>query len=180
AALIGAAAREPSAAAAAAVEVAVASDGDESPNSDDDVSQPADVEVRVLGPVEVEGWATPPNRRKLTEVVVYLATHDRAIVTDTLRNAVWVSADDDSYPMFKQAVSRARAALGEDADGGRHLPEAHDGRYRLGPRVGCDWREFQRLTRAARRSPSDDEIDLLRRAVALVRGAPFAEVTPGT
>ena len=63
-------------------------------------------------------------------LAAYLATHDRPVPTDTLRCALWPLDEDGhdiAYATFKQAVSRARAALGEDSTGAKHLPDAHDG-----------------------------------------------------
>ena len=142
-----------------------------------------EVRVRVLGPVEVDGWAKPTSRKKITEIAAYLATRDRPVATDTLRCALWPLDDrgnDVAYSTFKQAMSRTRAALGDDHSGAKHLPEAADGAYRLGPNVTSDWIDFRRLTAAASAVSSGDAIVFLRRALGLVRGAPFAEVAPGT
>ena len=144
----------------------------------------ADVRVSVLGTVEVDGWAKPTNRKKLTEIVAYLATHhDQPVPSDTLRCALWPLDDhgsDVAYSTFKQAMSRTRAALGDDAAGVKHLPEAEDGAYRLGSRVACDWSEFRHLTAAASGAPSGDAIGLLSQALKLIRGTPFDGVAPGT
>ncbi|HET9733499.1 MAG TPA: hypothetical protein VFP54_12570 [Acidimicrobiales bacterium] len=143
----------------------------------------AAVRVGVLGPVEVQGWAKPPGRRKLTELVTYLATHDRPVPTETLRCALWPLDDDGgevAYATFKQAISRARAALGEDDTGAKHLPEAEGGTYRVGASVRSDWGDFRLLTEAASSVPSGEAIELLRQALDLVRGAPFTDAPPGS
>ena len=143
-----------------------------------------EIEVRVLGPVEIVGWAKPTNRKKIVEVLAYLATHpDHPVPSDTLRCAVWPLDDagrDIGYATFKQALSRARAALGDDPRGYKHLPDAHDGAYRLGPAVGCDWWRLRRLVASAKAAPSGDAIDLLRQALELVRAKPFADAPVGT
>jgi len=139
-----------------------------------------DVWVGVLGPVEVTGWAEPiGSRRKLAEIVAYLATHsERPVPGERLRCACW--SNDISYGTFKQAVSRTRRHLGTDAEGHRHLPEGRGGAYQLGPDVGCDWVRFEGLTRAAERAAPHEAMKLYRDALSLVRGEPFADVTTGT
>src|SRR5207302_7485322 len=59
-------------------------------------------------------------------------------------------------------------------------PDAHDGAYLLGPHVRSDWNEFQSLVRAAAAAPSGNALALLREALGLVRGTPFADIAPGT
>jgi hypothetical protein len=138
-----------------------------------------DVWVEVLGPVEVSGWAEPVGRRrKLEELVVYLATHELPVPGERLRCAVWAEVEVASKS-FIQAMSRARRHLG----GQRHLPEASGGAYRLGPGVGCSWSAFKELTGAAgaaARSDPDQAMALWRQALGLVRGEPFAGVTKGS
>jgi hypothetical protein len=138
-----------------------------------------DVWVDVLGPVAVSGWAEPVGRRrKLEELVVYLATHELPVPTERLRCAVWAEVEVASES-FIQAMSRARRHLGGQA----HLPEAAGGAYRLGPGVGCSWSAFKDLTGAAGaavRSDPDQAMALWRQALGLVRGEPFAGVTKGS
>jgi hypothetical protein len=45
--------------------------------------------VRVLGPVEIDGWLEPPRRTAVRDIVTYLACHDdRPVSTDRLRDAL--------------------------------------------------------------------------------------------
>jgi hypothetical protein len=135
-----------------------------------------DVWVDVLGPVKVTGWAEPiGRRRKLEELVVYLATHDEPVPAERIRCAVWPDTEVKTKS-FIQAVSRARRHLGGPA----YLPEAAHGAYRRGPGVGCSWIRFKELAAAAARSDRDDSIALWRQALSLVRGEPFAGVAKGT
>lgn len=136
------------------------------------------VRERVLGPVEVDGWETPPQRPKAAELVAYVACHDRPVPADRLRTALW--ADEVSDATFRSAVSRSRRWLGTDATGEDHLRIAHDGLYRLGPEVICDWQEFRRLTAAARSAAPTDALVLYREALSLVTDEPFADVQPNT
>jgi hypothetical protein len=142
-------------------------------------SEDYDVWIDVLGPVEVRGWAEPVGRRrKLEELVVYLATHELPVPGERLRCAVWAEVEIASKS-FIQAMSRARRHLGGQA----HLPEAAGGAYRLGPGVGCSWSAFKELTgaaAAAARSDPAQAMALWRQALSLVRGEPFAGVTKGS
>ena len=136
--------------------------------------------VAVLGPVEVTGWALPiRERRKLAELVAYLAVHGTPLPGEKMRCAVWPD-EEITYGTFKQAVSRARRHLGTDAAGSPHIPEAVNGHYCLGPGVGCDWCWFRDLVEAAARATGADAIALYREALELVRGEPFANVAKGT
>jgi hypothetical protein len=154
-----------------------------SPREPDTRVEP-EVEVRVLGPIEVIGLAQATTRKKVIEAVVYLGVHlGQAVPTDTIRCALWpldAEGNDVSYATFKQAMSRARSALGTDSTGERHLGDAHDGAYRLGPRVGSDWSRFLQLVDEAKALPSGDAGEALRAGLELVRGAPFPGVAPGT
>jgi hypothetical protein len=54
------------------------------------VQQGSIVEVRFLGPVEIAGAARPLDRSpRLTELVVYLATHPAGVTSDTWATALW-------------------------------------------------------------------------------------------
>nr|MDP9420829.1 hypothetical protein [Actinomycetota bacterium] len=129
-----------------------------------------DVWVKVLGPVEICGWAKPVgSRRKYEEVVAYLATHEGPVRGERLRAAVWPETDLDPKS-FREAISRVRAHLGREA---RHLPEARAGAYHLADSVGCDWAWFQALSAAAARSSPSEAMALWREALELVRGEPF-------
>jgi hypothetical protein len=138
-----------------------------------------DVWVDVLGPVAVSGWTEPVGRRrKLEELVVYLATHELPVPGERLRCAVWAEVEVASKS-FIQAMSRARRHLGGQA----FLPEAAASAYRLGPGVGCSWSAFKELTGAAGAAARSDPVQamaLWRQALSLVRGEPFAGVTKGS
>ncbi len=139
-----------------------------------------EVWVDVLGPVEVTGWAEPVGRRrKLEELVTYLALHpERPVPGERIRCAVWTETEL-SAKSFVQAVSRARRHLGGPA----FLPEAAGGAYGLNPdKVGCNWSLFKELTAAAAaaRSNPAEAMGLWSQALALVRGEPFAGVAKGS
>ncbi|MFD7169007.1 AfsR/SARP family transcriptional regulator [Streptomyces violascens] len=90
--------------------------------------------------------------------------------------ALWPNKYRDSARR-DQVVSRTRSWLGQE-----HFPrisKTGDARYRLGPRVTCDWSRFQDLARTGHADPTEDGNLALRRALALVRGRPFAATNPG-
>ncbi len=127
----------------------------------------------VLGPLGVEGWAEPPARAKTTELAVYLALHsDRAVTAEHLRTVGWPYdpvRGDVALATVHQEVSRVRRCLGA-----QHLPEAKGGYQVVG--VTSDWAEFGALVEASRHVDAPESTAYLRRALFLIRGAPFAEV----
>jgi nucleotide-binding universal stress UspA family protein len=130
-----------------------------------------DVEVRVLGPVEIVGGDHPVEPGKPTEVVVYLATHPAGVDSDRLRTALWPRNKLPAPKTFSNAVSKARLALGA-----RHLPHATNERYRLEPTVTTDLARFEAMARYAHRQQGPEAIDTLRAALELIRGAPYTAV----
>lgn len=135
------------------------------------------IEICVLGTVTAAGWEAGAARPKSLELLAYLAVQDRPVTTQRLRSAVWPDGIKDSS--FKSSVSRTRAMLGVDAAGAFHLPQARDGRYRLGPAVGCDWTRFQVLIEQARFGDAPLAMARLRAALALVSGPPFDGAASG-
>ncbi|HUC36253.1 MAG TPA: BTAD domain-containing putative transcriptional regulator [Acidimicrobiales bacterium] len=122
-----------------------------------------EVEVRVLGPIEIVG-AAPFNRAWSVELVVYLAMHRPGATTDAWSTALW--PDRLMAPAsLHSTASAARRALGISRAGQDHLPRSH-GRLALGPGVTTDFEQLLALSRSV--DPSDWE-----RALALVRGRPF-------
>ncbi|MGH9262996.1 MAG: bacterial transcriptional activator domain-containing protein, partial [Acidimicrobiales bacterium] len=65
-------------------------------------------------------------------------------------------------------VTKCRAAIGA-----RHLPVAKDGRYTVGPDVATDIDLFERRVTSSTGAPPDQEVELLRGALDLVRGPVF-------
>lgn len=135
---------------------------------------PDDLVVRVLGPVEVTGWAASPERRGLLEeLCCYLALHPgRAFTTAELLGALWPVGGDRGEATPKTLhnyLSRLRQAVGPD-----RLPDAvTSGGYRL-DHVVTDWAEFSRLTGEAVLAAGVEADRLRSQALAQVRGAPMA------
>lgn len=136
-----------------------------------------EVEVRVLGPVEVHG-VDVINRRRTVELITYLALHPGGVSADRLKTAIWPEAEP-TQGTFNVTVHRARSALGIDKDGNHHLPHAvtNGGNYSVGPHVAVDLARFNSLVRRARSSHDEAvEADLLRAAIGLLRGQVFEGV----
>lgn len=134
--------------------------------------------VRVLGAVGVDNM-DHQGRRKVVELVVYLALHPDGVSADRLSEALWPDQPPKPDTLIRN-VAYARTALGRDSNGDHHLPrmKAAEGRYRLGPEVRCDLLELTRLSKDARESSDvDEQILLLTEALALVRDKPFDSVT---
>jgi hypothetical protein len=149
-------------------------------DADDAAWLTATSRVGVLGPVLVDGPGEQTERRAavLTEIVAFLALHPEGVHPTVLAGAVWPLG---VTPEVRDAnIERARVWLGTDRDGGHRLRETLDGRLSLGPDLVCDWDAFRHLVISSRRADFPrDEIDLLRRALKLVRGPAFEGVPRG-
>jgi DNA-binding SARP family transcriptional activator len=129
-----------------------------------DVEVEVDVEVAVLGPVDILGAAQPFARAAARELVVYLAFHRNAVRSDEWGAALWPNRSVASSTMHSTA-SVARRALGRTSEGVEHLPRGGR-RLQLSQTVGTDVERFTRL--AASSDPA-----CWRAALDLVRGRPF-------
>ncbi len=129
------------------------------------VSRPEhEVEVAVLGPVEVHGAARGFTRAWALELVVYLAMHPGGAANDVWATALW--PDRLMAPSsLHSTASVARRSLGTSRDGSDHLPKSH-GRLMLARTVGSDWGRFRELAGA-------DDPERWQDALELVRGRPF-------
>jgi len=123
-----------------------------------------EIQVCVLGPVEIHGAARPFTRAWSKELVVYLAMHPHGATNDAWATALWPDRLMAASSLHSTA-SVARRSLGQCREGRDHLPRAH-GRLALADSVGTDWDEFVRLAET-------DELSSMRRALELVRGRPF-------
>jgi DNA-binding SARP family transcriptional activator len=123
-----------------------------------------EVEVRILGPVDVVGNAKPFVRAWALELVVYLSMHESGASTDQWAGALWPDRLMASASLHSTASS-ARRSLGTSVSGEDHLPRAH-GRLALAATVTTDWAQFRDLA-------ATDEPEQLAEALRLVRGRPF-------
>ncbi|WP_328335740.1 MULTISPECIES: LysM peptidoglycan-binding domain-containing protein [unclassified Streptomyces] len=138
--------------------------------------------VLLLGIVQIEGATgrLDSNRKNIgVELVAYLALNpgvDHHAIDDALWPGRQVKKD-----MRNAVISRTRSWLAKDEDGNPHfprVPDTGDSRYRLGPKATCDWTDFQKHARKGLIDQTEDGDLALRRALALVRGRPFAGINP--
>jgi len=103
-----------------------------------------EIDVAVLGPVEIRGAAQPFRRSAARELVVYLAFHRQGVRTDVWAAALWT--DRRIAPSTLHSTSSvARRSLGRSESGTDHLPRR--GRLlRLEGSVGTDVERFARAT----------------------------------
>ncbi|MGE0731648.1 MAG: hypothetical protein AB7O92_23280 [Acidimicrobiia bacterium] len=132
-----------------------------------------DVEVRVLGAVEIVGVA-PIGRRKSLEIAAYLALHPEGVSDDKLKTVFWPDAVP-SQSTFNTSVSMVRSALGADPKGELYLPHfASSGqRYRLSEKVTTDFARLQQRLDWCKTATDDQARPVLEEALRLVRGQPF-------
>ena len=134
------------------------------PDTADPRPELREVEVLVLGPVEIRGASREFTRAWAKELVVYLAMHSRGASNEAWATALW--PDRLMAPSsLHSTASVARRALGQSRGGADHLPRSH-GRLALGPTVGTDWDRFVSLADSGQ--PAQ-----WRSALELVRGRPF-------
>ncbi|MEW1909136.1 LysM peptidoglycan-binding domain-containing protein [Kitasatospora sp. NPDC085895] len=140
--------------------------------------------LRVLGPVDITGatgTTEPAAVPRLTELAALItlrpgidhATLDRELHPGAAHLAELAPALAASPLPGK--LTRLAAWLGTSADGRPHLRTDQPDGYALAPTVSCDWDEFRGLYRRGMRSTSSTADAALAHALALVRGAPFAE-----
>ena len=139
----------------------------------DEEDEQAEIYVRVMGPVEIEGTEGELARAKSVELVAYLAIHPRGEDADRLMEALW----PDKKPVsttFNTTVSVARGALGTNAAGEHHVAHVERGLYRAEPSVQTDWAVLRAtVRRVASVEDPLQRLDLLCTALELVRGEPF-------
>ncbi|MGA2805944.1 MAG: bacterial transcriptional activator domain-containing protein [Acidimicrobiales bacterium] len=128
-------------------------------------AQVVPIEISVLGNVQVNGGAESFRcRRRLTELVAFLAMHPEGATTDAFATALW---PERRVPLQTLAnrLSETRRALGLASDGRPRLRK--QGRRHLIVECETDWDRFKEL------ASNEDAPDSWRRALALVRGRPF-------
>jgi DNA-binding SARP family transcriptional activator len=124
-----------------------------------------EVEVAVLGPIEIRGAAETFCRSAARELVVYLAFHRNGSGNDEWAEALWPH-QSLSRATRHSTASDARRSLGQATNGTEHLPRAGR-RLRLGDSVGTDVERFARLA-------SDPDPTSWKGALGLIRGSLFA------
>ena len=138
------------------------------------VPSDTEIEVRVLGPVEVAGAVQPLTSQRALDLLAFLAFHPEGADRDQLKAQIWPPDRPPSDSAFANTVSRARRALGVDDNNETYLPRVNaKGVYRLRPEVRTDVSRLEALVSAARNDPSDRGRECLQAALELVRGTPF-------
>ncbi|MFE1556117.1 LysM peptidoglycan-binding domain-containing protein [Streptomyces sp. NPDC058734] len=138
--------------------------------------------VLLLGRVAIEGVAgrIDSNRQSAAvELVSYLALNPGAD-HHAIDDALWPGRLVNKQ-MRNAVISRTRSWLGKDTEGEAYFPRVQDtgdSRYRLASAVTCDWKTFQSFARTGLARHDEDGDLNLRRALALVRGRPFAAIDP--
>lgn len=138
--------------------------------------------VLLLGRAVIEGAAgrIDSNRQSAAvELVSYLALNP-GVDHHAIDDALWPGRLVNKQ-MRNAVISRTRSWLGKAADGEAYFPRVQDtgdSRYRLAQAVTCDWKTFQNLARTGLARHDEDGELALRRALALVRGRPFAAIDP--
>ncbi len=140
--------------------------------------EPWTLMVRVLGPVDVVDRGGQPasfERAKALELVVWLAQHQQSATRAGARAALWEL--DVSNASFSNVVSEARRALARLAtspDGEDWIARTYVERLPLHDGVVLDADLVRDHLTRARGLSGAAAVDELRRALALVRGAPYA------
>ena len=129
------------------------------------------VEVGLLGSaiVSAPGPVEPDRLAQATELVAYLAAHPDGVHPNVLAGALWPRGVTNE--VRDAAVGRVRRWLGTGQEGQANLVTDPDGRLRLGPDVGVDWRVFRGLVaRAGQGADATTAAEYFQRALSLVRG----------
>ncbi|MER5351477.1 BTAD domain-containing putative transcriptional regulator [Kitasatospora sp. NPDC002551] len=144
--------------------------------------------IRLLGPVDVAGTggsAEPGAVLRLTELAAYLVLRPGADHLALDHDLHPGAAHLDPHPTTPDArgplpdkLADLAAWLGNAPDGRPFLATDSTEGYTFAPAVTCDWDEFRSLYRRGMRSTSATADAALAHALALVRGAPFAEAPP--
>ena len=137
-----------------------------------------EIEVRVMGTVEVVGTVRSFSSRRAQDLVAFLAFHPDGADRDQLKAQIWPPDHPPSNSTLANTVSRARKALGVDDDKKPYLPRVNSkGIYRLRAEIGTDVDRFETLISAARNDPGERGRKYLEAALELVRGTPFTGAT---
>ena len=134
---------------------------------------PRDIRICVMGPVTVEG-AAPFLTQQCVDFVCYLAFHREGVTCDMVKESMWNNGSTPENRTVTALASRSRSALGTDIMDRFHIPRFGPEKvYRLSQNVNTDFDEFRwHLHRVRSNTPA--AMVHLRRALRLVRGAPFS------
>jgi hypothetical protein len=128
--------------------------------------------LNVLGASEVLGLEIDSDWALLMELFRYLVFHDhRHLKAAQIAIGLCPNGSRDlDEKTVRNALTRLRRCIGLE-----HLPEASSAGYLIGG-IRCDCVTFQDLARQADTTGGEEAICVRKEALALVRGAPFADV----
>ncbi|RHW28803.1 hypothetical protein D0Z08_02860 [Nocardioides immobilis] len=134
----------------------------------------AAVRIGVLGPLEarVPGQMDDVRLGLATEVATYLALQTAPVHPSVLSASVWPRGVTSE--VRDATIERVREWLGHATDGSYLLRENDEGRLFLADEVAVDWHAFCTLVQRSRGAAAKTEMELLRRALQLIRG-PFLD-----
>src|SRR3954452_5237798 len=138
-----------------------------------DLSQPAPVEVDLLGPVEVDARGVIDEGRVAlsTEIIAFLASQDYGVHPNVLAGAIWPRGISEE--LRDAALEHARRWVGVDA-----MYAGDSGRWMLtGSIVRVDWDVFRTLAKQA--TMMDDPRGPLSTALSLVHGVAWSNLPAG-
>ena len=127
--------------------------------------------VGVAGAGEADEWTDLQS--KTVELIAWLATHAGPQTAERIRDDLWRDRPSSAKTLNNHS-SAARRRLGVGLDGALLFPRANDDRYRLSGQVVTDLDRVGRRLNWARDAPASDAVPVLRAALDLVRGRPFA------
>ena len=134
---------------------------------------PRDIKVSVMGPVTVDG-AAPFLTQQCVDFVCFLAFHREGVTCEMIQDSMWNNGSSPESRTVTAMASRSRSALGTDAMNRFHIPRSGPEKvYRLSHNVSSDFDEFRWYLQRVRGGGPADMVHL-RRALRLVRGAPFS------
>lgn len=134
---------------------------------------PRDIRICVMGPVTVQG-AAPFLTQQCVDFICYLAFHREGVTCDMVKDSMWNNGSSPESRTVTAMASRSRSALGTDGMNRFHIPRSGPEKvYRLSRDVPTDFDEFRWYLNRVRGDGPADMVHL-RRALRLVRGAPFS------
>ncbi|MBE8519344.1 LysM peptidoglycan-binding domain-containing protein [Amycolatopsis sp. H6(2020)] len=167
--------------------VQVPADYRDAPIDESGVPEPVQVaalpSLQVLGPVRLHG-ADPQavegkKLNRLTELAAFLALHP-GVTADEISHQLGTDTQPWSAATRQGYISRLRTWLGRDEDGELYVPnvDARHGGYRMSDSFTTDWQTFRDLARRGL-GGRDAVVSDLQRALDLVQGTPFSNVSAG-
>jgi hypothetical protein len=149
------------------------------PHAEDEPPSPmgdqhAVVDIRILGPIEIDapGPLEESRRAACTEVLIYLAAHPGGVHPTVLSGAVWPMGA--TAGVRDATIARVSDWLGRDSRGRPNIYYDERGRIKLGSEVRVDWQVFRWLVWRSAAEPAS-ETAYMAYALDLLRGPLLAD-----